>query len=829
MKYLKIILVFLVLSSVSVVNVSAQTEYFKQFARNYSNKDLLTDEKKAERFVEEFLKDEGRSHAPGILYNEECGISYDGYTLNPKDGSLIGAPRNWSASSKESLQITLICIALSGSEKGQLFLSPDDPKKATQKAIDILTRKIKTYEKFNREYPRFGGYLPWFLVSDRGITPTWDWQDRVPGLDNGQLVWALVLADYVLEQKGYTELAARYRAYWKLMADNSVEIFFDPPTGRIRAETKITKNADGEFVYTNNMEGYMLDDPYEGEMLALFMSLFGKWKNPSDIETIWKNKHLNKAVYKTKDGHEITVREGHWYSAHEMWNFLILPYLNDPLIKEIYDLGEVARTIHLAEQGIPGSYASVNPPPKSIEDGIYYISATGIDSISKEVVEYTHVVTPYGAFPIIVTDLPMGLVWLKTMIDAPKMQGPFGTTEATTITGDKVAPYITWDAKMTTVLSTMQKESIALMTKALKANGVYDKMMFYIHRKYSQTFGTSADLKGKNLKLAAPSTVIPKVIPDFEVVDKNADTDALAGTDFIGEGYLSSSYFRYTESNALFIPKGTGYIWNYMTPTDISKKPFINFRVKTKGGRGKGLYIELKNKKGDKITQEKVRVEFPGTHEVEKVFSLNIEPLLSVTSEEAVAALFSISDPDIDMQITEIVFSKKPSKRSEMLKFDGRRFIIETAHINKLPNAVNIASAINLKPGGAIDFVQDDTLEMYTSLGWLWGKLPDDPQIDIVKNPIIYMTVKTKGRSGFDLELKAIINGKEEPLVSDKNADRMHIAIPDTKDKFVKIKVPLKLNRYTEINPVPTVVVIANPTGNMEIAEMRFDKEYINL
>ena len=45
---------------------------------------------------------------------------------------------------------------------------------------------MTSYEKFNREYPGFGGFLPWFLNQNAGMRPTDDWQNRVPGLDNGQ-------------------------------------------------------------------------------------------------------------------------------------------------------------------------------------------------------------------------------------------------------------------------------------------------------------------------------------------------------------------------------------------------------------------------------------------------------------------------------------------------------------------------------------------------------------------------------------------------------------------------------------------------------------------
>jgi hypothetical protein len=48
-----------------------------------------------------------------------------------------------------------------------------------------METKLQTYLKFNETYPGFGGFLPWFTSSTQVVTPTWDWVNRVPALDNG--------------------------------------------------------------------------------------------------------------------------------------------------------------------------------------------------------------------------------------------------------------------------------------------------------------------------------------------------------------------------------------------------------------------------------------------------------------------------------------------------------------------------------------------------------------------------------------------------------------------------------------------------------------------
>jgi hypothetical protein len=43
-------------------------------------------------------------------------------------------------------------------------------------------------------------------------------------------------------------------------------------------------------------------------------------------------------------------------------------------------------------------------------------------------------VTPYGAYPTILSNLGVGLTWYRRMLIGPRMQGPMGSTEAGNIT-----------------------------------------------------------------------------------------------------------------------------------------------------------------------------------------------------------------------------------------------------------------------------------------------------------------------------------------------------------------------------------------------------------
>lgn len=75
--------------------------------------------------------------------------------------------------------------AISGSQEAARFLSPGTPEKAPGIAASIMQKKLQTYLNFNETFPGFGGFLPWVTADAQDLTPTSDWIDRVPALDNG--------------------------------------------------------------------------------------------------------------------------------------------------------------------------------------------------------------------------------------------------------------------------------------------------------------------------------------------------------------------------------------------------------------------------------------------------------------------------------------------------------------------------------------------------------------------------------------------------------------------------------------------------------------------
>lgn len=152
-----------------------------RFSPSYSQDQILKD---PNPFISDFLYWEGKFHQNNISYNANNGMSYDGTLLDETTG-LATDKHPFSAASKESLQVMLYTHALAGSPRAARFLSPDAPLQAPDIAYNILKLKLQTYLKFNDTYPGFGGFLPWYTGDSIDITPTWDWVNRVPALDNG--------------------------------------------------------------------------------------------------------------------------------------------------------------------------------------------------------------------------------------------------------------------------------------------------------------------------------------------------------------------------------------------------------------------------------------------------------------------------------------------------------------------------------------------------------------------------------------------------------------------------------------------------------------------
>jgi len=462
-------------------------------------------------FYEMFFYWEGNFHSPGIGYDAATGLTFDGHGIDYTTGGLADPLHYWSAPSKESIHLMLLAQALEGNDYAQIFVSPQNSSNAPAVALDLLTRKMNSYEKWNANYPGFGGYLPWIFIQPTGVTPANGWEDKVPSLDNGELIWGVYAVIQVIGSLDIP-LAQRYRNYFNMLAQNAVMIFYNG-NGQIRTVTQILNVTVSPFPgnYVDGSPGSYLDDPYEGELFAFFLDLYASWPDPNEKEKIWvyKRTKLQAVNYTTPDG-PITVQRGWWFSSHEQWKYLELPYLEVPLNKRVFLNGERARTWNSFINKVPGLYASVSNYTSGGPVS-QYISAVGIQQIAFQPIETTTLVTPYGAMPVILADFPTGLVWYFNMLVGSRMQGPYGSTESIATSGTAIAPVLTWDSKITTLCA-----MVGGVSEIVRA-GLVQEQKFYrfydiVNREWGMVFPS---LDGENLPFQLPVAYVPNPLGTF--------------------------------------------------------------------------------------------------------------------------------------------------------------------------------------------------------------------------------------------------------------------------------------------------------------------------
>ncbi len=212
----------------------------------------------------DFLRLAGLNHA--------MGLSYDGHQIGIQSGELTEG-HSFSASSKESLHWALILKILEQDPRTAPFGTVND-------AFNVLNAKMTSYEGFNKAYPGFGWFLPWYQIVNNTMSPSNDWVDRVPSLDNGQLFWGAYSVLYRLKTN-FTNVPFNLTSRIQVMIDgmirNAPKIFYEGK-GLVRAVTHMNNQSlppEQNFYFHEDCKPYCyLDDPYEGELFAVILYLF---------------------------------------------------------------------------------------------------------------------------------------------------------------------------------------------------------------------------------------------------------------------------------------------------------------------------------------------------------------------------------------------------------------------------------------------------------------------------------------------------------------------------------------------------------------------------
>ncbi|MCA9780974.1 MAG: hypothetical protein KC800_29850, partial [Candidatus Eremiobacteraeota bacterium] len=287
-----------------------------RFAWNYSAEDFKTNAAKSEEFLNDYLYHEAEFFAKAR--HPESGLTYDGWNLDPETGMPASA-RDFSAASKECLDLGVCIKALRGDPLIARVVSPRDPDKAPEVAADILGKKLKSYQKYQEQFPGFAGHVTWFRSGEE-MTPLGEWKQAVPTLDMGEMAWSLLLAEWALDKTGHKELAAGYKAYNDNLQSRAKEILFEPKSGGVRGHVQISDPKDPNATYSG--DGIMTGEHgvHEGQMIVSYMTLFGGLTQQQQ-DHIWDDIEMKRVEHRYG-----TTWEGYWGSPHEEWAHLFLPY-----------------------------------------------------------------------------------------------------------------------------------------------------------------------------------------------------------------------------------------------------------------------------------------------------------------------------------------------------------------------------------------------------------------------------------------------------------------------------------------------------------------------
>lgn len=121
-----------------------------------------------------------------------------------------------------------------------------------------------------------------------------------------------------------------------------------------------------------------------------------------------------------------------------------------------------------------------------IHEKLFKLNSLKISSFKD--VEHTDIITPYGSFPVMLADRNIGLMWYLNMLQGTKMQGVHGSTESTNITGTAICPVVTWDSKITTLVSICGGIS-TFTSRYMKERGIYERFYNVIEIEWTRVFG----------------------------------------------------------------------------------------------------------------------------------------------------------------------------------------------------------------------------------------------------------------------------------------------------------------------------------------------------
>jgi hypothetical protein len=120
---------------------------------------------------------------------------------------------------------------------------------------------------------------------------------------------------------------------------------------------------------------------FDKELFLQFAYLFGDWTNYGGEparQNLWvlQRKAIHPITYNTTEGTLIVVERGDYFSSYERIKYLVLPYLDVPINKQVFLNGEKARTDFSSRNEYPGLFTPTEAT--GFDDNYIYCYEFGI-------------------------------------------------------------------------------------------------------------------------------------------------------------------------------------------------------------------------------------------------------------------------------------------------------------------------------------------------------------------------------------------------------------------------------------------------------------------
>lgn len=417
----------------------------------------------------DFVKDtlvpkEGIYFQTGIGIHPASGMPYDHrrYRLEKK---ILGEKGNYTAASKVGVLFPYLVGIIQ--EKPIFEKAP----LRREEAEKILLNALKTIKKYIRDYPTYGGFLPWVDIRPNGsIAPA---NTKIPSLDNGQMTWSLASIVIAFEnsespaQRELAQLAA------EIIEVQDYKMFYDEEKKMLFGTIQKDANSDDWM----GDQSYYLQDMFEGTLAVLWGILHGQI--PEDA---WHNLKIPTIDYVMQNGEKVTTMEGFRASFHEHWALIYLPFMETSL-RPLYENFLHIQTDFAQKKKIPGFLSTAYSPR-----GTY--RQMGIPEIAAEEVDRNDVSVLFATAMAITIDPFTGGTWLKNFYEIEDVVTDFGAVES--VGPDGYADIFTADAKGVTILSAtggvVDELTDYLKSRQVPGTGksMYVKFNELLHSKYLQ-------------------------------------------------------------------------------------------------------------------------------------------------------------------------------------------------------------------------------------------------------------------------------------------------------------------------------------------------------